>query len=57
MRTGLLVVTAPALSLARTVRSWIPDGRFLHVYAYGALVSWPSTVVPSRNSTFATLPP
>jgi hypothetical protein len=27
------------------------------VKAYGALVSWPSRVVPSRNSTFVTFPP
>ena len=31
MPTGLLVVTAPALSVARAVRTWLPDGTFLHV--------------------------
>src|SRR5438067_1643234 len=56
MPTGLLVVTAPALSVARAVRTWLPGGTFFHVNEYGTLVSWPSTVVPSRNSTFVTLP-
>jgi hypothetical protein len=56
MPTGLLVMTAPALSVARTVRTWLPDATFLHVKEYGAAVSWPSTVVPSRNSTFVTVP-
>jgi hypothetical protein len=40
MPTGLLVVTAPVLSVARAVRRWLPDGTFLHVKAYGAVVSW-----------------
>ena len=31
MATGLLVVTAPVLSVARAVRTWFPDGTFLHV--------------------------
>jgi hypothetical protein len=37
--TGLLVVTAPALSVARAVKTWLPGGTFLHVKEYGALVS------------------
>ena len=56
MLTGLLVVTAPLLSVARAVMTWLPDGTFLHVKEYGALVSC-RQVVPSRNSTFVTLPP
>src|SRR4029078_2148359 len=55
--TGLLVVTAPPLSVARTVRTWFPGGTFLHVKAEGALVSWRSPVAPSWTSTFVTLPP
>ena len=31
MPTGLLVVVAPALSVARAVRTWFPGGTFLHV--------------------------
>jgi hypothetical protein len=31
MLTGLLVVTAPLLSVARAVRRWLPCGTFLHV--------------------------
>jgi hypothetical protein len=56
MLTVPLTVTAPALSVARTVRVWFPCGTFLQVNEYGALVSEPRTVVPSRNSTFVTLP-
>ena len=56
MPTAALVVTAPALSVERAVSTWLPVGTFLHVKEYGALVSWPSTLVPSRNSTLATLP-
>ena len=37
MLPGLLVVTAPALSVARTVSTWLPAGTFLHVYEYGAV--------------------
>src|SRR5205814_3942890 len=37
MPTGLLVVTAPALSVARAVRPWLPGGTFLHVMEWGAL--------------------
>ena len=33
MPTGLLVVVAPALSVARAVRTWFPGGTFLHVKA------------------------
>jgi hypothetical protein len=52
--TGLLVVTAPALSVARAVRTWLPDGTFLHVKAYGAVFPEAPTMhtliggVPSR---------
>src|SRR6478735_4357737 len=56
MVAGLLVVVAPALSVATTVSTCVPDGTFLQVYAYGAVASWPRTAVPSRNSTLATLP-
>jgi hypothetical protein len=56
MPTALLVVVAPALSVARAVREWLPDETFLHVKEYGALVSVPSKVEPSRNSTFVTVP-
>jgi hypothetical protein len=31
MPTGLLVVTAPALSVARAVSRWLPAGAFFHV--------------------------
>jgi hypothetical protein len=31
MPTGLLVATAPALSVARAVSTWPPCGTFLHV--------------------------
>jgi hypothetical protein len=31
MPTALLVVTAPALSVARAVREWVPCGTFFHV--------------------------
>jgi hypothetical protein len=31
MLTGELVVTAPALSVARARRTWLPDGTFFHV--------------------------
>jgi hypothetical protein len=47
---------APALSVARAVRTWLADASFLHVKEDGALVSWPSTVGLSRNSIFVTLP-
>src|SRR4051794_32904895 len=57
MLTWLLVVVAPALSVARTVRTWGPCGTFFQVKEYGALVSWPRRVERSRNSTFVTLPP
>lgn len=53
MPTGALVVTAPALSVARAVSTWVPAATFFQVNEYGAIVSWPSTVVPSRNSTFS----
>ena len=53
---GLLAVTAPLLSVARTVNTWLPGETFFHVSAYGALVSEPSTVDPSRNSTLVTAP-
>src|SRR6188472_1505055 len=56
MLTAALVVTAPALSLARTVSTCLPDATFGHVNEYGAVVARPSTVVPSRNSTCVTLP-
>src|SRR4029079_16353054 len=35
---------------------WFPCGTVLAGNEYGALVSEPRTVVPSRNSTFVTLP-
>src|SRR4051794_26103385 len=57
MLTWLLVVVAPALSVARAVRTWGPCGTFFQVKEYGAVVSWPRTVERSRNSTFVTLPP
>jgi hypothetical protein len=56
MVTELLVVAAPPLSVARTVNTWLPEGTLRHMKEYGAVVSWPSTVVPSRNSTFVTVP-
>jgi len=56
MLTAALVVKAPALSVARTVSTWFPTETFLQMYEYGAVVSWPSTVVPSRNSTLVTCP-
>jgi hypothetical protein len=31
MPTGLLVVTVPALSVARAVSRWLPAGTFFHV--------------------------
>jgi len=56
MVTALLVETAPPLSVARAVSVWLPAETFRHVKEKGALVSWPSTVVPSRNSTLVTVP-
>src|SRR4051794_16451396 len=56
MVARLLVVAEPALSVATTVSTCVPAGTFLQLYEYGAGASWPRTVVPSRNSTLATLP-
>src|SRR6478736_4243104 len=56
MIAGLPVVAAPALSVATTVSTCVPDGTFLQVYEYEVVASWPRTVLPSRNSTLATLP-
>jgi hypothetical protein len=39
MVTELLVVTAPALSVARTVRTCVPWATFFQVNEYGPLVS------------------
>lgn len=56
MLTGELVVAAPELSVARAYSVWLPDATFFQVKEYGAAVSVASTVVPSRKSTFVTLP-
>src|SRR6186997_1694298 len=47
---------APMLSVARAVKTWLPTGTFRHVKEYGAVLSWPTRVVPSRNSTLVTVP-
>jgi hypothetical protein len=56
MLTGELVVVDPALSVARAYSVWLPDATFFQVNEYGAAVAVASTVVPSRKSTFVTLP-
>ena len=56
MPTAALVVTAPPLSVARAVSTWLPTVTFLHKKEYGVVVSVPRRVVPSRNSTLVTFP-
>ena len=49
--TGALVVTAPPLSVARAVSTWVPWLTFRQVKEYGAVVFVASRLPPSRNST------
>ncbi len=53
---GLLVVVAPALSVARAVSLYVPAAPTFHWPVYGAVVSSLSFVAPLKNSTRVTLP-
>ena len=55
MATAALVVCAPRLSLARAVKLWLPSVA-AHNRLYGAALTTPNEVVPSKNSTLAMLP-
>jgi hypothetical protein len=50
------VVTAPALSVARAVRTYVPAVEGDHETEYGAVVSVPTSESPAKNSTRTTLP-
>src|SRR5689334_11006808 len=54
--TPLVVTLAPTSSVARAAIVCAPVVVGVHASSYGAASSLPSTVVPSRNSTRATLP-
>ena len=54
--SGLLVVDWPLLSVATAVMEYVPVPTFVQSKLKGALLSSPSLVGPSKNSTFTTEP-
>ena len=46
----------PRLSVARAVSVYVPAATLLQAKLYGAVVSSPSFVAPSKNSTLVTVP-
>src|SRR5688572_19682928 len=55
MVTDAEVVIAPALSVATAVSTWLPTAK-LAAIEYGALLSPPREVEPSKNCTWVTEP-
>ena len=55
-RRTVEVMLAPLLSIATAVTVYVPAGTFVHVSAYGDVVSVAMSVVPAKKLTCAIVP-